>query len=52
MEGIYCPKCKKVMRKIHNYMSENDKKLNVYYCCDCDYILILDDKVKTVEWVK
>lgn len=50
---IDCPMCSKMFRHIHEYISSQDiKKRIVYYCCDCDYTLILSKDVKSVIWQK
>ena len=44
---ITCPKCNKEM---HNVYEDEEKEMVVYYCCGCDYRLVLHECVKRITW--
>ena len=46
---IHCEKCNEGMLKVHQY-NDSGKQKNVYYCCKCDYTLVLDADIFGIDW--
>ena len=50
---ITCALCGQEPRKIHEYVVDNSgNKYVVWYCCSCDWTLVLTKSITNVIWEK